>query len=160
MSETMEPGINRPVIIALTQGLLIFFALMMFFALSISLTVFTLNFRKGMPVAGLIFLHSAMAGLVLLSLIAFRGLTKRRMYGKWLAVLSMILFWCLLIPGTLELPEGSFNFSDQKSFWSLIGEIAVRVVIHGGLLFLILNLAFSKKVQRYFRQETLIQTQN
>ena len=156
----MDSAVNRPVTVAVAQGLLILFSVMIFFMLSISLTVLILNSRKGIASASLVLLHSAMVGLVILSLIAFRGLTKRRMYGKWLAVLSMTLFWCLLVPKSLRLPEGPYNFSDQKSFWSFIGEIAVRVALHGGLLFLILNLAFSKKVQRYFRQDTSIQTQN
>lgn len=159
MSKTNDSGINRPVIVAVAQGLLILFSLTILFMLSISLMVFILNSRNGISSASLVLLHSAMAGLVLLSLIAFRGLTKRRIYGKWLAVLSMTLFWCLLIPTTLRLPEGSYNFYDQK-FWSFIGEIVVLVTLHGGLLFLILNLAFSKKVQRYFRQDTPIQAQN
>jgi hypothetical protein len=152
----MDSRINRPVSVCVAQGLLIFFSLLLLLALSTSLTIFSMEFREGMPITGLMYVHSVMGGLVLLFLLAFRGLVKRKMYGKWLAVLSLIFFWSLLIHETLRPSLGSHNYFEHKTFWWFIGETTLEVLLHGGFLFLILHLAFSKNVNCFFRQETLL----
>jgi hypothetical protein len=94
----MNTIIKHPPAIWLTQLLLALFALLW-------LSIFVLNLvrmlRDGLsegisivlPIVG----YSIILCFVFLLLLAFWGLAKREVYGKWLGLLSLILLWGLIL---------------------------------------------------------------
>ena len=140
----------------MAQGVLIFFSLLLFFAFSVTLVVWIMNFKKA-PRADFILLYLGFAGAIALFLIASRGLIKRKMYGKWLAVVSLVLFWGLIIKETLQ--GANFSFPKAEDFWQFLGDAILNISLHASFLWLVLTLALSRKVNRFFKQDTIVSKQ-
>jgi hypothetical protein len=98
----------------------------------------------------MLLVYSVMLGLVLLVTIAFWGLAKRKNHGRWLGVLSLLLFWGLLILLKLRRPSGPYQYYEYDNPAQLAGAVIVQVVLHGLILLLILRLSFSKWVSEFF----------
>lgn len=79
------------------------------------------------------------------------------MYGKWLAVVSLVLFWSLIIKETL--PDARFSFPKAEDFWQFLGDAILNVSLHASFVWLILTLALSRKVNRFFKQDTVASKQ-
>ena len=115
---------KRPPTIWLTQSLLMLFALLF-------LSAFLLNLA------------------VLLT-----HLAKRKNYGRWLGVLSLLLLWGLIILIKLRPPPaGPLQYYEYNNPAQVAGAAIVQVLLHGFFLLLILRLSFSKSVRDFFRKE-------
>ena len=88
-----------------------------------------------------------------LLLVAFWGLAKRKNYGRWLGVLSLLFFWSLIILIKLRRPSGPYQYYEYDNFAQLAAAIIVQVLLHGLILFLILRLSFSKSARQFFQEE-------
>ncbi len=95
-----------------------------------------------------------LGGVVLLLLVAFWGLVRRKMYGKWLGLPSLILLWLVVLYIQLARPSGPLKYYEYNSPAELVGAVMMGLFLSGLFLILILRLAFSKKVNRFFESTT------
>jgi hypothetical protein len=91
---------------------------------------------------------------VLLFVVSFRGLAKRKTHGRWLGLLSLLLLWGVIILVQLRRPTGPFKYYEYDNTAQVAGAVISYVLFHGLFLFLILRLSFSKSVGEFFRKET------
>ena len=144
---------KRPPTIWLTQSLLILFALLLLSAFLLNLAVLLTHLADGFSVVRTLIVYAVMLGIVVVLGVAFWGLAKRKMYGRWLGLLSLILLWSLLILIKLRGASGPYKSYEYDNPAQLAGAIIIQVLLHGLLLTLILRLAFSKSVRAFFRKE-------
>jgi hypothetical protein len=144
---------RRPPTIWITQALVIIFALLILFALLINVAVLLTHLEGEFSIIGTLIGYSIMLGVVLLLAIASWGLVKRKMYGRWLGVLSLLLFWGLLVLAKLWRPSGPYQYYEYDNPAQLAGAVIVQVLLHGLILLLVLRLSFSKSVRKFFRNE-------
>ena len=90
---------------------------------------------------------------VLVLLISFWGLAKKRIYGKRLAIVSLILIWGLIVYTQLFPATGPYKRYEYDNNAQLAGAFLTLSVLHALFLILILRLAFSKKVKQFFLAE-------
>ena len=147
----MDNNIKRPPTIWLTQILLMIFALLWISSLTINLVGVA---RSGSSLSPLrvVLGVSVLSGFVVLLLVAFWGLTKRKPYGKWLGVLSLTCLWLLVLYIQLRPPAGPYKRYEFNSPAELVGAAISGLVISGLFLVLIFRLAFSKTVNAFFNR--------
>lgn len=152
----MRDRIKRPPAVWLTQSLLVVFALLWLCVLLLNLTMLLSRMRAGEDVrlVGAVIGFSIILGFALLLLIAFWGLTKRKMYGRWLGIFSLLLLWALILFAQVYRPKGRLQYYQYDSPAQWVGAVIVQVVISGLFLGLISRLAFGKRVKEFFRNET------
>src|SRR4029077_8191443 len=85
-------GGKRPATVWLSQTLLLIFALIWLLSLIINLLLIAREEIEVSPVRLLVGV-SVLGSIVLVLLVAFWGLTRRRTYGRWLAVASLSVLW-------------------------------------------------------------------
>lgn len=146
---------KRPPTVWLTQSLLIVFALLCLFTLLLDLTMLLSRMRgsEDIPLAGAVLGLSIIFGFALLLVIAFWGLAKKRRYGKWLGMLSLVFLWALILFAQLHRPKGPLQYYEYDSPAQWVGAVIVQVLISGLFLTLILRLAFGKREKEFFRKE-------
>ena len=144
---------KRPPIIWLTQALLLIFGLLILFALLLNLVVLLTHLGEEFSIVRTLLVYAVMLGVVVLLATAFWGLAKRKNYGRWLGVLSLLLFWGLLILMKLRRPSGPYQYYEFDNPAQLAGAVIVQALLHGLVLLLILRLSFSKSVREFFRKE-------
>lgn len=144
---------RRTPTIWLTQALIIIFGLLILSAFLINLLVLLTHLGEEFSIVRTLLVYSVMLGVVLLLATASWGLAKRKNYGRWLGVLSLLLFWGLLVLMKLRRPSGPYQYYEYDNPAQLAGAVIVQVLLHGLILFLILRLSFSKTVREFFRKE-------
>jgi hypothetical protein len=144
---------KRPPIIWLTQSLLILFALLLFSAFILNVVVLLTHWDSELSKLRILIVYAVWLGIVLLIAVASWGIAKRQNYGRWLGVLSLLLFWGFLILMKLRRPSGPYEYYEYDNPAQLAGAVIVQVVLHGLILLLILRLSFSKTVGEFFRKE-------
>ena len=111
------------------------------------------HFDEEFSIVRTLLVYSVLLGVVLLLATASWGLAKRKNYGRWLGVLSLLLFWGLLVRVKPRRPSGPYQYYEYDNPAQLAGAIIVQVLLHGLILFLIFRLSFSKKVEEFFHKE-------
>lgn len=139
----MSDKIKRPPSVWLAQIMLGLFTLLCFAILVISLTTPSEGGSGGGPtVRGMSILFGT-AGLLLVSL---WGLAKRKAYGRWLGLLSLILEWVFILYAELSREEW------PQEQGHLVFVIIFHGLLHVLVLTLIFRLAFAKGVKAFFRR--------
>src|SRR5215207_589893 len=136
----MNNKVSRPPTVWLTQTLLVLFSLLMLGVTVLNLVMLAARARGGAPVLALLVGFIIPLGFMLLLLVAFWGLAKRKKYGKWLALLSLVLLWAVIILGQLLRPTGPLRYYEYTSTAELVGAAIFYVFIHGLFLALIMRL--------------------
>jgi len=146
---------KRPVTVWIAQGLLIFFNLIWLVTFILSLVALARNgfdaLRLRIVIGGLLLIGY---GLVLL--IAFWGLAKRRVYGKWLAVVSLSFIWLIFLYAQLRRFQGPYRYYEYENTAEVVGAVIGAVAISSLFLIVILRLAFAKSVARFFKHDETI----
>jgi hypothetical protein len=145
-------GGKRPATVWLSQILLLIFALIWLLSLIINLLLIAREEIEVSPVrllAGV----SVLGSIVLVLLVAFWGLTRRRTYGRWLAVASLSVLWILVVYAQIWPPQGPVKRFEFNSPVQAVGAVTASILISVIFLILILRLAFAKSVTRFFRQD-------
>ncbi len=137
--------IGRPPAVWITQAVCGAFALSWLFLL--------VRIVLGLPNES-IGLVRAVFGLLAMSLLAglptaaFWGLMKRKHWGRWLAILLLLLLWGYAFYSQLYPSPNAYKFNNEaQRTGGLIGMAWVHIV----LATLIFRLAFAKKVIRFFQ---------
>ncbi len=146
-------NIKRPPTVWLTQLLLTLFALLFLSIFLSNLVNLLRNLGGKYSIINTVIGYSLMVGMVVLLVSAFWGLAKRKMYGKWLGLLSLILIWTLLVFLQLRPPSGPYKRLEYDNSAQLAGGIIFQVSLHALILVLILRLSFSKQVGKFFQKE-------
>jgi hypothetical protein len=144
---------KRPPIVWLTQSLLILFALLLLSAFLLNVAVLLTHWGNELSIVRIMIIYAVWLSIVLLLAVAFWGLAKRKNYGRWLSVLSLLFFWGLIILIKLRRPSGPYQYYEYDNPAQLAGAVIVQVLLHGLILFLILRLSFSKSVREFFRKD-------
>jgi hypothetical protein len=144
----MSGSIKRPPSVWMTQILLCLFCL------------FFLSLFFSTLVGGALTLRVLTVSTIILMFIAicaagFFGLFKRKTYGKKIGLIILIVVWLFSLSYFFfvqDLRKVYESYNDRELFTAfLIGDGA----FHGLFLILILRLAFAKKVNEFFREETV-----
>jgi hypothetical protein len=146
--------IKRPASVWLTQILLIIFALLQLGIIVLNLVTLRGRIGEGPSILRVAVVFSIIFCFVLLHLVSFWGLVKRRMYGKWLGLASLLLIWGLIVYTKLFPATGPYKTYEYDNAAQLAGAFLALALIHALFLILILRLAFSKKVNQFFLSET------
>lgn len=149
----MNSGIKRPPSVWLTQTLLMIFALLWLGILVLNLVTLPGRIAEVESILRVGIGFSIILCFVLLLLISFWGLAKRKMYGKWLGLVSLIFIWGLIIYTQLFPSTGHYKRYEYDNAAQLAGAFFTLSLIHALFLTLILRLAFSKKVSQFFREK-------
>jgi hypothetical protein len=145
----MNNSARRPATVWIAQVLLLTFALVWMFSLTINLLLIARDGTTRSPLrvavgAALLF------GVVLLMLTAFWGLARKRVYGKWLGVLGLIILWAAIVYTQIRPVAGPIRQFEYNSKAELVGASITAVLISIGFLTLIVKLAFAKRVAAFF----------
>jgi hypothetical protein len=81
---------------------------------------------------------------------AFWGLAKRKVYGKWHAIVSLLIFWGLITYTQLFPPRGPYQRYEYNNAAEVAGAFFALWLIHALFLIVILRLAFAKNVNQFF----------
>jgi hypothetical protein len=147
-----ESGGKRPATVWLSQILLLICALIWLSALVLNLLLIAREEIEVSPVR-LLGGVSILGSIVLVLLAAFWGLTRRRIYGRWLAVASLSVLWILVVYVQIWPPQGPVKRFEYNSRVQAVGAVTTSILISVIFLLLILRLAFAKSVTRFFRQD-------
>src|SRR5215510_8005646 len=128
---------KRPLTIWFAQSLLLIFALLFLSVFLINLVALLGHREQDVSLIRTIVGYSVILGLVLLPLVAFIGLAKRAVYGRWLGVGSLTMLWGVLILSKVIRASGPYQYYDYDNNAQLAGAIMVQVLLHGLLLMLI-----------------------
>jgi hypothetical protein len=141
---------TRPATVWLTQALLVIFSLLLI-GLAAFDAVLLCGFHRGGAGASLVVLGVIIPlGFALLPLLACWGLARRKLYGRYLGLLSLTLLWAILLFVQVRRAPGLLLYYEDRPPAQLIGGVALCLFIHGLFLALILRLAFSKRVGMFF----------
>jgi hypothetical protein len=150
---------KRPVTVWLAQGLLLIFLLVWLISLILDLVGLAKN-GSDASVLRLVLGVLIIAGYGLMLVIAFWGLAKRRMYGKWLSVASLSFIWLLVLYIQIRPPQARYQRFEYENSAEVVGAVITAMVISSVFLIVILRLAFAKNVDRFFRHdESIVQEQ-
>jgi hypothetical protein len=150
----MNTKIKRPLSIWLTQILLMIFALLWLSIVVLNLARLPSQISAGTSVLRPAIVLPIIICFVLVLLISFWGLMKRKLYGKRLGLISLILIWGLIVYIKLFPATGPYETYEYDNAAQLAGAFLALSVIHAMFLILILQLAFSKKVHQFFLRKT------
>ena len=139
----------------LAQGLLLIFLLVWLVSLVLNLVGVA---RNGSDASALRILVAFLiiTGYGLMLLVAFWGLAKRRMYGKWLGVASLSFIWLLILYVQIRPPRGPYQRYEYQNSAQVAGAIIAALVTSSLFLIVILRLAFAKNVARFFKHDETI----
>jgi hypothetical protein len=142
---------KRPPSVWITQALVLIFALLWILSLA---SGFLMLVRNGTDLSLLRVTVGAtiLLGVILVLLAAFWGLAKRRIYGKWLGVLSLVLLWAMIVYTQIRPPAGPIKRFEYNSTAELVGAYMSSILISVGFLILTLRLAFAKRVAAFFER--------
>jgi hypothetical protein len=149
----MNNRIKRPPTVWITQALLLVFALLLLWVFLFNLAVLLSHLGEAVSLVRAAIGYSAMLGIWLLFAIAFWGLAKRKPFGRWLGLLSIMLLWGFIILGQLRRPSGPYSYYGYNNTAQLVGATIVQILLDVAFLSLILRLAFAKRVGKFFRRE-------
>jgi len=143
----------------LAQGLLLIFLLVWLVSLVLNLVGVA---RNGSDASALRILIAFLiiTGYGLMLLVAFWGLAKRRMYGKWLGVASLSFIWLLILYVQIRPPRGPYQRYEYQNSAEVAGAVIAALVTSSLFVIVILRLAFAKNVARFFKpDETIVPEQ-
>jgi hypothetical protein len=146
---------KRPVTVWLAQGLLLIFLLVWLASLFLNLVGLARN-GSDASVLRILVGFLIIAGYGLMLLIAFWGLARRRMYGKWLGVASLSFIWLLVLYIQIHPPQGPYQRFEYQNSAEVAGAVITALVISSLFLMVILRLAFAKNVARFFKHDETI----
>lgn len=150
----MNSKIKRPISIWITQILLIIFTLLFLFAALInSVSLFNNANAFSFNIFGIVVYFIIALSLILLFIISFWGLAKKKNYGRWLGVTSLALVWVFAIIGQLFRPKGPIEYYEYENNTQLISAYMTQGVLITLFLALILYVAFSKRVTAFFQPQ-------
>lgn len=143
---------DRQVTVWIAQGLLLIFILLWLVSFILGLVGLA---RNGSDASTLRILMGALfvTGYGLMLLFAFWGLAKRRMYGKWLGVVSLSFVWLLVLYVQIRRPQGQYQYFEYQNSAEVVGAVITVLMISSLFLIVILRLAFAKNVDRFFRKQ-------
>ena len=151
MTHGLRTKVSRPVTVWVAQALLLIFAAIWLFALTINLIVTVRDGSSASPIRMLVG-ASILCSIVVVLLIAFWGLAKRRMYGKWVSVVALSFLWLVFVYLQVYPPAGPVHRFEYNSSAEVAGAVITALLISVLFLLVIFRLAFSKKVDGFFRQ--------
>jgi hypothetical protein len=144
---------KRPLTIWVTQCVLIVFALLFLSVFLMNLVRWLTHLEQEVSAIPTVAGYSIVLGFIILLIVAFWGLAKRATYGRWLAVLSLLLIWGLLILTQLRRPSGPAQYYQYDNNAQLAGAIMGGALLHGLMLLLILRLSVSRQISKFFAKQ-------
>jgi hypothetical protein len=144
-------NVKRPLVVWITQILLVIFALLLLFTLLINMAMLLTHRSEVSSLFPAFVAFAIMFVIVLLFASSFWGLAKAKAYGRWLGVSSLALVWSLIAFAQLRRPSGSLKYYEYDNTAQLVGAIVAQILLHALFLTLIFRLAFARKVGRFFQ---------
>lgn len=145
----MTAKMKRPTSIWVAQILLFVFGLIFVAPLFVAVTA---AFTSGAvaSVAGLALVIAMNLAITVLFAIAFWGMFRRKVYGRWLGFAMLLLTFILSVIGQIFRPQGPLENVEYNSPGQATGAVAAQLLMAGLFLLLLYQLAFGKRVIAFF----------
>ena len=149
MAVVMKSKIKRPLVVWISQLLFLVDAIIYLFTGFTAILM--LISREPVPVSLVARLAVLVVGFEVLLLVPFWGLLKRKIYGRWLGVFSLIAIWghitYLQLRPSLKM---SGYYASEHSVAVFVGQLLLNIAF----LFLPLRLATSRKVTTFLQPDS------
>jgi hypothetical protein len=150
----VENKIKRPISVWIAQIFFVLMALIYFAGPVVFVIVLPrsgeLTFiTKNMGVSGIIYMVTESLVYISLSITAFCGMAIRKPFGRWVGIATLSLSLIDGIVGNFRHPLSPIEQYERSSSSDVIALISISCL----LLFVILNIAFARKVSAFFSQE-------
>ena len=144
----MENKLRRPASVWIAQILMIVGAL--FFLSPLVMLLFLPGGVGIGSIVGFILMIGIFLGMVTLFLIAFWGMARRRLSGRWLGVgmLSLLVFFSIV--GQIVQTSGPLGRWEYENSTQAMAGFMTQLIVLGLLVWLILALAFGKRATAFF----------
>ena len=143
----MEKKIKRPISVWITQIILILLTLTFLAVMGISVTNLL---RSGAPLFGILIGAGLNLALIVLFLTAFWGMVRRKTYGRWLSVGSLLFILLISILGQIFRPSGPMEYYEYSNSTQRMAGIMMQIVLVVSFLTLTLHLGFAICVSAFF----------
>lgn len=145
----MAVKMKRPTSIWVAQILLFVFGLIFIAPLIVALqAIFTGGAVAS--VAGLALVIAMNLAITVLFAVAFWGMFRRKVYGRWLGFAMLSLTFILSVIGQIFRPQGPIENVEYTSPGQSTAGTAAQILLAGMVLLLLYQLAFGKRVIAFF----------
>jgi hypothetical protein len=145
----MTAKMKRPTSIWVAQILLFVFGLIFLAPLFVAVTaVFTPGAVAS--AAGLALVIAMNLAITVLFAVAFWGMFRRKVYGRWLGFAMLSLTFVLSVIGQVFRPQGPLENVEYTSPGQSAGAVAAQLLMAGLFLLLLYQIAFGKRVIAFF----------
>ena len=153
----MENSMKRPVSVWIAQILILISGLPFSFIALLSVLSDSIFLKQAGPTAFSLFAVVLFAilklALVSVYIFAFWGLAKRKEYGRWLAIIWLVLIIGLSVVGQIFRTSGPMEYYKYENSAQLLGGFLASALIYGLLGLLLYKLAFCSNVKAFFQAE-------
>ena len=139
----MSNKIKRPPAVWLTQLMLAIFTLLWLAIIVLTVKTIQERGRGTLILSGLLMI----VGLIALLLVSQWALAKRKQYGRWLGLLSLVLEWTFIVRTEVTRAE----WPQERGH--LIFVVILHGLLHAFILTLIFRLALAGRVREFFRRD-------
>lgn len=157
----MKKLTRRPISIWIAQILLLLagipFSIVLFFSLIGDAAFLAANQLTFFSVVGTFVFLIVKIAFVLLFFFAFWGLAKRKNYGRWLAVVAILMIVALSVLGKIIGTSGPIETYEYTNNAQQIGGIIGAVTIYGLFGLLLYKLALGANVKEFFQPAVSIE---
>jgi hypothetical protein len=149
----MKNKVKRPPTVWLTQFLLTLLGLLWLFVILSGIPHIPRRLEEGTSVIRLFSGYAVLSAIVILLAFAFWGLAKRKMYGRWLGLVCLILLWIIATYTQIRPPQGPIPLYQFNSPAEKVGGVIGQVLIQIVFLVLVVRLGTAKWVREFFQSD-------
>ena len=147
----MSEKVNWPLTVLITQGLLTLFALVWLLVIVLGVSSIPRRLEAGASIFRLLLVFGTLSSIIALFAFTVWSLAKRKVYARWLALISLTLLWAVAAYVQLRPPQGpikpyQFN-SPAERFGGLIGQALIQI----SFIVLIFRFAFAKRIKEFLQ---------
>ncbi len=143
--------LRRPATVFIAQAILLCLAAIWSNSLVFNL-VMIVSVRSNASPLRLIAGVSVLVGIVSALIVGFWGLAKRRVWGRWLSVLSLSFMWVISMVSLIRSQQGQ-RFAENV--WAFVAIASLNCF----LVLVILRLAFARSVTKFFGADLVIHSE-
>ena len=141
---------KRPPTVLITQCFLIIFASFLLVTFLFNLVRLLGHLDQQFSVTRTVVGYSIILAFISLLVVAFWGLMRRANYGRWLAVVSLLILSALFIFMAVRPPSGPYQSYGYDNNAQRAGAVIAQFLLNVPLLVLALRLSLSKKIGEFF----------
>jgi hypothetical protein len=141
---------KRPLTIWLTQATLLIVSLLLGSLFLFNLVTVLKHPNLNASLVTALLVNLILLFLILPLLVAFWGLVKRTVTGRWMSVICLLIILAFMVLINVWRPSGPNAYYQYENNAQILGAVLCQGTIYAFLLTLILQLSFSRKITSFF----------